>query len=222
MKSRMTSVNRLARCLSIVVFVIALTAATFGQGRTPGPPAGAGRPANINPKRGDILRQTSGAGLRSLEMESGAAAEIEKHIQAVITNMKQDFTRIQVLRNDIARSLVARKPLDYNLIREQTAEINRRAHRLNGYMLAHGPEDKEQNGLSDGTTNEEVIKSLVKLCNLIDSFTENPALKNAEMVDAKEIEKAKADKARADKDLLGILKLSDSIHKTSDSLRTPR
>ena len=53
--------------------------------------------------------------------------------------MKQDFARIQVLRNDIARNLVARKPLDYDLVAEQTAEINKRANGLNVYMMAPVP-----------------------------------------------------------------------------------
>jgi hypothetical protein len=115
---------------------------------------------------------------------------------------------------------VAHKPLDYNLIREQTSEINKRAHRLNVYMLAHAPEDKENTSPSD--QGEEMIESLVKLCKLIDSFTENPALKNAATVDAKEIDKAKKDKARADADLLAIIKLSEKIQKRSENLKTPK
>ena len=149
-------------------------------------------------------------------MGSGEEAENQKRIQAAIVNMKQDFTRIQVLRNDIARNLVAHKPLDYSLIKDQTGEINKRAHRLNIYILARPPEHKEPDNPSKS---EEMIDSLVKLCKLIDSFTENPALKNAAMVDAKEIEKAKEDKAKADGDLLAIMKLSETIQKKSDSLR---
>jgi hypothetical protein len=159
--------------------------------------------------------------MRSAEMEAAAEAENQKHIQEAIANMKQDFTRIQVLRNDIARNLVAHKPLDYNLITEQTSDINKRAHRLNVYMLARVPEDKEQNNAAD-LTSEKMIDALVKLCKLIDSFTENPALKNAATVDAKDIEKTKQDKARADKDLLAIIKLSETIQKRSDSLKIPK
>jgi len=222
MKSRMISVNKLAGCLAAGVFALGLAIPTFAQGGTPtGAPPGAGPPPNINPKREDLVRQTNEARLRSLEMEAGEEAENQKHIQAAITNMKQDFTRIQVLRNDIARNLVAHKPLDFNLITEQTAEINRRAHRLNVYILAHAPEDKEQDNPSEFKS-EEMIDALVKLCKLIDSFTENPALKNAGTVGAKEIEKAKEEKASADRDLLAIMKLSESIHKKSDSLKTPK
>ena len=103
----------------------------------------------------------------------------------------------------------------------QTAEIHKRANRLNVYMSARAPEDKEESNPSD-VKSEEMIEALVKLCNLIDSFTENPALKNAAMVDAKEVEKAKEDKARADKDLRAILKLSESLQKKADSLKAPK
>jgi len=47
--------------------------------------------------------------------------------------------------SDIASSLVMGKPLNYSLVSVQTAEINKRASRLNVYMLARSPESKEQN-----------------------------------------------------------------------------
>jgi hypothetical protein len=204
------------------MFALGLAFPTFAQGSPQmGPPPGAGRPADINPKREDLVRQTNEARLRSLEMEAGEEAENQKRIQAAIVNMKQDFTRIQVLRNDIARSLVAHKPLDYNLITEQTAEINKCAHRLNVYMLARAPENKVQNNPPD-LKSEEIIDALVKLCKLIDSFTENPALKNAATVNVKGIEKAKEDKTHADNDLLAIMKLSEKIQRKSDSLKAPK
>ena len=222
MKSRMIGVNKLAGCLAAGIFALGLAIPTLAQGRTPaGPPPGAGPPPIINPRVDDRERQNNEARLRSAEMEANTEAENQKHIEAAIASMKQDFTRIQVLRNNIANNLIAHKPLDYSLITEQTAEINKRAHRLNVYMLAHAPEDKEQKSPSD-LKSEEMIDALVKLCKLIDSFTENPALKNAATVDAKGIEKVKEDKAKADKDLLAIIKLSESIQKTSDSLKAPR
>jgi len=75
---------------------------------------------------------------------------------------------------------------------------------------------------STALKSEEMIDALVKLCKLIDSFTENPALKNAGTVEAKEMEKAKQDKALADRDLLTIIKVSESIQKKSDTLKAPR
>ena len=63
-----------------------------------------------------------------------------------------------------------------------------------------------------------MVDALVKLCKLIDSFTENPALKNAATVNSKDIARSKEDKANADRDLLAIIKLSAGIQKKSVSL----
>lgn len=217
MTSSMFGSTKLLGYLASVIFTFSLATPLCAQG----PPAGTGPPPIISIKREEHGRRASEAKLRSAELEADTEAESQKHIQAAITNMKQDFTRIQVLRNDIARNLVAHKPLNYNLITEQTSEINKRAHRLNVYMLAHAPEDKGHPNPSDLKT-EEMTASLVRLCKLIDSFTENPALKKAATVDAKEIEKAKKDKAQADADLLAIIKLSEGIHRKAESLKTPK
>lgn len=222
MKSGAITFKRLADWLTAGSFILGMAVTCLAQGgAATGVPPGAGPPPNINPKLEEQRRQATEARLRSAEMGATAEAENQKLIQAAIANMKEDFTRIQVLRNDIARNLVAHKPLDYNLITQQTSEINKRAHRLNVYMLARAPENKEQNSAS-GLKGEEMIGALVKLCKLIDSFTENPALKNAATIDAKETEKVKENKAKADGDLLALIKLSDSIHKTADSLREPK
>ncbi|HXM33857.1 MAG TPA: hypothetical protein VN920_01585 [Pyrinomonadaceae bacterium] len=226
MKSSMISVSHLAGCVAAGIFAISLTISTLAQARTPtGPPAGAGPPANNNPRTGDRGRELNEGRLRSTELDAARESEREKHVQAevqaAIGHMKEDFSRMQVLRNDIARNLVARKPFDYVLIAEQTAEINKRANELNTYMMARPADDKAQDKPSD-LKSDEMVGALVRLCKLIDSFTENPSLKNAATVDAKDIEKAKEDKAKADKDLLAIIKLSESIKKTSDSLKVPK
>ena len=222
MNCRVISLKNLAGFLVVLVFGATLASSTFAQGTTPaGPPPGAGPPANKNINFEDRLRQIKEGRLRTAEMEAASETDNQKHVQAAIVNMKADFTRIQVLRNDIARNLVARKPLDYKLVSEQAAEINKRASDLNVYMLARVPDAKEQKDPPD-VKSEEMISSLVKLCKLIDSFTENPTLKNANTVEANDIEKAKEDKTKADRDLLAIIKLSSSIRKKSDSLNVPR
>jgi hypothetical protein len=210
----MISINAVCMAGGILAASMLIPVAVCGQG----PPAGAGAPSISNPKIGDRVRQVAEGRLRSAELEASVESENEKHIEATIVHMKQDFTRIQVLRNDIARKLVAHKPLDYDLISRQTAEINKRANEMNTYMMAHAPEDKQHNNSLD-VASEEMIGSLVRLCKLIDGFTENPSLKNAGTVDAKEIEQAKVDKARAAKDLKEIIELSEKIKKKSDSLK---
>ncbi len=205
--------NNLVGALIVGVFSLCVAGSTLAQG----PPAGAGAPADNNPKAMDRARQVDQSKLRTAEMNAVIDNEGQKRLQAAIVNMKDDFTRIQVLRNDIARGLVARKPLDYKLLSEQTAEINKRASRLSTYMRAHTPEEGKSNDTAE-LKSEEMTGVLVRLCKLIDSFTENPTLKNAGTIDSKEVAKAKENKAKADADLLAIVKLSDRVRKKSETL----
>ena len=206
------------RFLLTGLFGICLTTAVFGQGNPAGPPPGVGPPPNKNPNVMDRSRQVNESELRGAEMNSRTDEEREKRVQAAIANMKEDFARIQVLRNDIARSLVARKPLDYELIRKQTAEIHKRSSRMNVYLQAHAAQEEKDNESAD-LASEETTGALVRLCKLIDSFTENPALKNVALVDSREVSKAKEERANADRDLLAIIKLSASVQKKAESLR---
>ena len=202
-------------------FALCLTSAALAQRNPSGPPPGAGPPPNNNPNLQDRIRQVDEGRLRSAEVDAGTEEKNQKLLQAAIANMREDFTRIQVLRNDIARNLVAHKPLDYSLVSEKTAEINKRANRLNVYMRARSAEAEKENNLPE-LKSEEMIGALVRLCKLIDSFTENPALKNAATIDSKDVAKGKENKADADRDLLAIIKLSNSLQKKSESLKSSR
>ena len=221
MNYRVVKVKKLAAFLLSGSFSLFLASSTLAQRNPTGPPPGAGPPPNNNPNLQDRARQVDEGRLRSAEMDAGTEEKNQKLLQAAIANMKEDFTRIQVLRNDIARNLVARKPLDYKLISEQTAEINKRTNRLNVYLRAHAAADEKENATTELKT-EDMIGALVRLCKLIDSFTENPALKNVATLDSKEIAKAKENKANADRDLLAIIKLSSVLQKKSENLRTPQ
>lgn len=212
-----SGVKILGQLVMAALFLLCLTNLSLAQ--TQGKPAGAGPPPNINPNIDTRQRQVDENRLRSAELNVGAEEVNKKRLEAAILNMKEDFTRIQVLRNDIARGLIAQKPLNHKLLSEQTAEINKRASRLNVYMRAHAEEEKEVNTAE--IKSDEMVDALVRLCKLIDSFTENPALKNAATVDSKEIGKARENKANADRDLLAIIKLSSGLQKKMESLRSP-
>src|SRR4029077_14823489 len=119
------SFKNLVRLLASAIVLLCLAGTIMAQGK----PAGAGPPPNNNPNLDDRARQVDEGRLRSAEADIGNDEKNQKLVQAAIVNMKEDFSRIQVLRNDIARNLVAHKPLDYSLVSEQTAEINKRASR---------------------------------------------------------------------------------------------
>jgi len=217
MSCEVTSRRNLAHLIVAGIFSVCLAGPALAQQNPAGPPPGAGPPPNNNPNLDDRIRQVDEGRLRSAEVDAGTEERNQKLVQAAIVNMKEDYKRIQVLRNDIARNLVARKPIEYKLVSEQTAEISKRASRLNIYMLARVP-DEEKPNTADELKDEEMVGALVKLCKLIDSFTENPALKNAATVNSKDVAKSREDKAKADRDLLAIIKLSAHIQKKSGSL----
>lgn len=217
MNHRVVKVRTLVGFLAAGMFLLCLVSSSFAQRNPGGAPAGAGPPPNNNPNLQDRSRQVDESRLRTAELH-GTDDVNQKRLLAAIQNVKEDFTRIQVLRNDIAQRLVAGKPPEYKLISEQTAEINKRASRLNIYMRAHVPDEEKQND-SPELKNEETIDALVRLCKLIDSFTENPALKNAGTIDSNDIAKATENKANADRDLLAIIKLSSSLQKMSENLK---
>src|SRR5437660_9062462 len=109
------------------IFGLGLASQALAQRR---PPEGKGQPANNNSIFADRGLHNGEEGLRKVELIAATDAENQKGVAAAVANVKTDFTRIQVLRNDIARNLVARKPIDYNLLSEQTAEINKRGWSL--------------------------------------------------------------------------------------------
>src|SRR5438105_542113 len=217
MNYRLIVATNLLGLLAAAIFPLCLAGTTMAQGK----PAGAGPPPNNNPNLDDRARQVDEGRLRSAEVDAGTEEKNQKLVAAAILNMKEDFARIQVLRNDIARNLVARKPLDYSLVSDQTAEINKRANRLNLYLRAHVAEGEKENNAPD-LKSDEMISALVRLCKLLDTFTENAALKNAATIDSKDVARAREKKANADRDLLAIIQLSNSLQKKSESLRAPQ
>jgi hypothetical protein len=200
-----SSVCRLA---AITSFLFAVAVAAPAQG---GP--GGGAPPIVNPK-GDTDAQTNReAALRSAEIGAVGGRMNQRQLAAAIDQTKQDFKRIQLIRNDVVDYLVARKPLDYKLVSEQAAEINKRANRLKSALMPSAPpEDKAREAAKQTEYDGEQIKgALVKLCNTIHSFTGNPMFKDPDTVDTQKA-------ATAGGDLLAIIELSDIVKRSAERL----
>jgi hypothetical protein len=212
--------KNLGGCMAVSIFSLAVTASvTLAQG---GPPVGLGAPAGANPKAAIREREVREGRLRSAELEAAENKADQKRLEATIVQVKQDFARIQIVRNQIAHNLVARIPLDYHVISNQTEEIHKRAHRLKAYMLPRALEEKKGQQHVEAFDRGDMVGALVNLCKLIDGFVENPALKNAETVNAQQLEKATNDKTRADSDLVSIVELSSRIQKSAERLNKTR
>jgi hypothetical protein len=137
----------------------------------------------------------------------------QQRLRASIDQVKQDFKRIQIIRNEMIDYLLANKPLDYKRVAEQSGEINKRTVRLKEFLMQPIPDEKGKEQKNQAELNNDEIKgALVKLCNLIFSFTENPILKTPGTVDVQQ-------SARAGRDLLSIIEISGAIKKTAERLK---
>jgi hypothetical protein len=189
---------------ALVVVVTASTVA--GQ-------AGRVSPPSIKDPKADTLdRQNREATLRSAEMEVAVEKTDERRINAAIQKIKDDFRHIQIVRNEIARNILANKPFDYRLISEEAGEVRKRADRLKSSLVAPSREEAEKSRKNEVDFNDQEMKSaLVRLCNLIISFVESPVLKNPGTTDAQQSKKVAID-------LVNIIDLSSNIKRSADRL----
>lgn len=181
-----------------------------------GPVTGAPTPGTSSPKREAIERQGREAMLRGAELTARPAGE-QRGTRAAAEQLKQDFKRIQVLRNNLSRHLTAEGPLDLKAIADAAGELNKRANRLKTYLVPQtsGGNDEKPRGQIE--LDDALMKSaLVTLCQRIDSFTGSPVFKALDVVD---VEQA----AKAGGDLQGIIRLSARIKDGAERMnKTPR
>ena len=178
---------------------------------TMGPP-----PGTASAKEESQNRQHREANLRGAEMVAREKRDW-RGVRVAIEEVRKDFLRVQVLRNELAKHVLSDAPLDYKLVAKKTEEINKRAHRLKTYMIPYAEEvaagAEEHHGERLGAA--KMKGALVTLCRSIDSFSENPMFEMPEVVDVQ-------DSARAGGDLQTIIRLSEEIRKEADRLRGAR
>ena len=175
-------------------------------------PPGQGAPPIRDPKFETLERQNREATLRSAELGPAVEKKDQQRIQAAIEQIKEDFRRLQIIRNEMVHALLAGKPLDYKLVSDQVEETNKRAARLKTYLVPTNPAGHEESEKRQVEFNSDEIKgALVRLCNLIFSFVENPVIKNPGTNDAQQSTKAASD-------LLNVIGLSDNIKRSADKL----
>jgi hypothetical protein len=208
MKNLATGTLKVAACRTAAAALLLLTASAVASAQ--GAPGGAGAPGRVNPKDDTQGRTNREARLRSAELEATSVQVNQKQLAAAIEQTKNDFKRIQLVRNDLVDLLVSKKPFEYKQLAERADEINKRAHRLKSFLMRPPPEATQPPDVkkpADATSvldEAEMRSSLVKLCNTIHSFTGNPMFKNPDVIDA-------AQPAKAGSELLAIIDLSESV-----------
>ena len=208
MKNLANATLKAAARRTAAAFVLVLTASALASAQ--GPPAGAGAPGRVNPKDETQGRANREATLRSAEMVATAGQLNQKQLAAAIEQTKNDFKRIQLVRNDLVDLLVSKKPFEYRQLAEQAGEINKRAQRLKSFLMKPAPEatqppsEKKPEPAPPAYDEAGLRAALVKLCNTIHSFTGNPMFKNPDVIDA-------GQPAKAGAELLAIIDLSEGV-----------
>jgi hypothetical protein len=190
--------------LPLILFFVA---PVFSQTAPSGPPPIERRVNAGRVRQQDMSRREWH--LRNFGNEPGAPKD-KRQIEALMAQTEEDFNRILTLHNEIARALAAKdSPLNYQFVSEATAEIKKRASRVQSSLaLGLSPEEAEEMGKAVAPKELPIKEELVQLCNQIRSFVTNPSIENPNTINAEQMSKAR-------RDLESLIQLSGHINKVS-------
>ena len=144
--------------------------------------------------------------LRNFGNESNAPKD-RRQIEALLEQTEEDFNRILTIHNEFARQLTASKPIEYNFISEASAEIKKRAIRLQSTLNLHQlPTETPVVEKTDELDDALLKDALIRMCHQIKSFVTNPVIATPNTVDAAQL-------ANARRDLESLIQLSGHIKK---------
>lgn len=138
--------------------------------------------------------------------------EVNKHFKkeqvSLFAQIREDFTRLQVINNEMMQTVFVKKNIDPKLIVKTTSEINKRASRLSESLVLPRIDDKASVQKPDDTRNDRSLEArLLALDHCIMSFIANPLFKQPNVVDSQNALKARSD-------LSLIVRLSDELKTT--------
>ncbi|HVG35474.1 MAG TPA: hypothetical protein VM911_20655 [Pyrinomonadaceae bacterium] len=145
-------------------------------------------------------------------MAEVAEKQFKKRRLSLLPLIKEDFTRIQVVNNEMMRKIFDDEVLDYKRISESIGEIRKRATRLRENLMLPETEPGDKSLRTLGPTQSALLKdSLLRLDNMIMAFVRNPLFQQPNVVDAKL-------SAKAGDDLKTIIEFSGGIRKEAEKL----
>ena len=194
------------RLMTALILLLICAAPMFAQTSSAGgPPPVASRVNTDRVRQQDMSRREWQ--LRNFGTEPNAPKD-DRQLKALMAQTEEDFTRILTLHNEFARALASKNDLNYQFISEATAEIKKRASRVQHSLgLGLFEDDTPVKEKSE----PEMKDSLIKLCNEIRSFVTNPVIENPNTVDAVQL-------TRARHDLESLIQLSALIKKDAEKL----
>ncbi len=153
--------------------------------------------------------------LERTRIELGAARPSEDPRQLskiVLEQIKKDFLRIQVIKNEMMYAISINNAFDYKRISDTAEEIKKLANRLKINLALSKSEENEKNRSSQNAPDSAQLKaSLLSLDSSIQSFVTNPLFQKPVI----DIHLA----TKASRDLESIIEISGSIRKRAERLR---
>ena len=193
--------------LLVAVALMFLFAAPLLAQTPPGPPP-------VNKINTDRVRQQDMSQrewqLRNFGNEPGSLAD-QRRVKALMVQTEEDFNRILTLHNELARALSSKNAVDYQFVSDTTAEIKKRASRVQSNLKLE-PEEGYTPSKVEEINDAGMKDGLIKLCKQIRSFVTNPSIENPNTVDAKQLTKARHD-------LDSVIQLSAQLKKDADKLK---
>lgn len=191
-----------------LILLLSAAAPTLAQRSAAGPPP-------IDKHTNAARRRQQDTSTREWQLRNygnPAVTKDRRRLEALMAQTEEDFTRMLILHNEIARVLTATKPLDYHFVSEATGEIRKRAHSIQANLVLALPEEEMKHVVMADTLNESEMKNgLVKLCKQIRSFVTNPVIEQPNLIDAEKLVAAK-------RDLESVIQLSAQLKKDADHL----
>jgi hypothetical protein len=197
-------------CASVLVSVA--TIAIQAQSTGPTGPTPAERQRGIDP---DIEQRQRDMRLLDRSMkarEEGAKPTKPRDPKVVMAEITEDFTRLQVVNNDLGEAASVPAPLNLEFVIKSTAELVDRTKRLGENLGRPEPEKGSTPPKLEPLTNLGELKhALAKLDDLITEFIHNPLFTDAHTRDAELMVKAR-------RGLVEIGELSAHIKKNTEEL----
>jgi hypothetical protein len=194
-----------AHAFAAVVMLLAIPLVSFAQGSVPSAP-------NVDPEA-ERVRDEKQREMQLRNLGAGTPRSNERAVKAALDQLNQDFKRIQIIRNDIAHAINVEGTLDYRRVSDETAEVKKRALRMQSYLALRGSgaDVKEQAAQQVEYDDKQLKDALVRLCRRIDSFVANPKFTSPLVADV-------GGTANATRDLREIIALSLSIRNSAERL----
>ncbi|HEX8141403.1 MAG TPA: hypothetical protein VF553_02335 [Pyrinomonadaceae bacterium] len=132
--------------------------------------------------------------------------------QLAFAQIREDYVRLQVVNNDLARVVAAAGTLDLKTVAHSAAEIKKRADRLKENLALPQPESNSTRPkVTVGAEPEQLKAALAALDALILKLVRNPLFRNPKLVDARNAPQVRLG-------LEEIVELSSQVKKRSEQL----